>query len=161
MPQNRIALHVAAWVALFAFWLFVTRGYHPTPLIGALATTLLVAAFAGAVYTNSYLLLPRFAGRGLWVRYSLWLIALVAVLDVAVVLAIRGVYDLLWGPDPRRFGFWSNFATDGVGILAHIIGGLVVLNVLGGRRFGRRARRRDRPNRNGFPIGGESGSMRP
>jgi hypothetical protein len=131
-------VHAAVWVAVFAFWLLLTRNYHPTLGIGVLATTLLVAAFVGAVYVNSYLLLPRLARRTSWWRYLLSLLAIVVVLDVVtVVLAIQGVYDLLWGPDPLRFGFWFNFAIDGIGIDAHLAAGTLVLNVLGKGRLGR------------------------
>lgn len=119
-PHRLTATHAAVWLAVFLFWLFVTRGFHPTLAIAMLATAVLVAAFALAVYANDLFLLPRLARRRLWLRYALSLLLVVVILDLAAVLLIQFIYDQLWGPDPLRYGFWFNMASDGAGIILHL-----------------------------------------
>ena len=41
-------------------------------------------------------------------------------LTIVAVVAISSVYDLLWGPDPRRFGFWVNYGLDLTGMCVHL-----------------------------------------
>ncbi|MBA4115579.1 MAG: hypothetical protein H0X71_03910 [Rubrobacter sp.] len=45
----------------------------------------------------------------------------VAVLAFVVVLLIQVVYDVLWGPDPARFGFWTNLFHDGILTTVHLV----------------------------------------
>ena len=136
MSLKRIALHLAVWLGVFAFWLSATRQYHPTPALAVLATAVLVSASALAVYANSLLLLPRFARRHLWWQYAAALLATVAVLDLVAVPLIQFLYDWLWGPDPRRLGFWFNVLSDGIIIVVHVAVAMLVMWVakLLGRR---------------------------
>ena len=127
MSLKRIALHLAMWLGVFAFWLSATRQYHPTPVLAVLATAVLVSASALAVYVNSLFLIPRFARRHLWWQYTASLLATVAVLDLIAVLLIQFIYDWLWGPDPRRFGFWFNVLSDGIIIAAHVVAATMVM----------------------------------
>jgi hypothetical protein len=127
MSFRRLALHVAAWSGVFVFWLLVTRQHHPTLTIAASATAVLVSSFALAVYTNSFLLLPGFARRRLWLRYGISLLATIAGLDLVAVLLVQFIYDRLWGADPLRYGFWFNMASDGFGIAVHVVVAMVVL----------------------------------
>lgn len=131
MSFRRIALHVAVWSGVFVFWLLVTRQHHPTLTIAASATAVLVSSFALAVYTNSLLLLPRFAQRRFWLRYGISLLATIAVIDLAAVLLVQFIYDRLWGADPLRYGFWFNMASDGFGIAVHVVVAMVVMWVAG------------------------------
>ena len=39
---------------------------------------------------------------------------------LAAVLSIGAVYDWLWRPDPLRFSFWFNLASDGFIIVLHL-----------------------------------------
>ncbi|HEX8920804.1 MAG TPA: hypothetical protein VF766_04970, partial [Pyrinomonadaceae bacterium] len=105
----------------FAFWLLVTRQHHPTWIVAASATAVLVSAFALAVYVNSLWLLPKFSRSRLWLRYLLSLLALVAVLDLAAVLAIQLIYDWLGVTREGRYSFWFNMASDGAGIIVHVV----------------------------------------
>jgi hypothetical protein len=120
MTLKRIFLHVAIWSGVFTFWLLATRNHHPTLTIAILATAVLVTAFALAVYLNGLFLLPRFARRRLWLQYVVALLVTIIVLDLAAVLLIQFIYDHLWGPDPLRYGFWFNVASEGVLIIIHL-----------------------------------------
>jgi len=106
---------------VYGFWLFTTHDHHPTPTIAMLATGIMVAGSAAAVYINALILLPRFAANRLWMRYLLLLGATVAAMTLPVVISIQWIYDALWGPDPLRFGFWTNAAYDAAGILFHLL----------------------------------------
>ena len=132
----RIALHVAVWLGVFVFWLVVTHQHHPTMIIAASATAVLVSSFALAVYANSLFLLPRFVQQRLWLQYVISLLATVAVLDLVAVLLVQFIYDRLWGADPLRYGFWFNMASDGFGIAVHLVAAMMVMWVA---RFLRRS----------------------
>jgi hypothetical protein len=127
MSLKRTALHLAIWFCVFALWLLATRQYHPTPTLAILATAVLVSVSAVAVYVNSLFLVPGFARRHLWWQYAAMLLATVAVLDLIAVPLIQFSYDWLWGPDPRRFGFWFNVFSDGVIIVVHIVAATMVM----------------------------------
>ena len=122
MSFKRIILHMAVWLGVFAFWLLLTRQHHPTWIVAASATAVLVAAFALAVYVNSLYLLPKFAKRRRWLQYLLSLLALVLVLDLIAVELIQLIYDWLWRTDDEgRYSFWFNMASDGAGIIVHVV----------------------------------------
>jgi hypothetical protein len=121
MSLRTSAYHVALWVCIFIGWLLATRQYHPTSLIAVLATAVLVSASALAVYINKQALQTRFARHRSWTIYAVSLIALVTTLDLFAVISIQLIYDLLWGPDPNRFGFWFNIGSDGFIIVLHLI----------------------------------------
>ncbi len=48
------------------------------------------------------------------------LLAAMNVLTIVVVLLIQVVYDVLWGPDPNRFGFCTNFLYGSILIMVHL-----------------------------------------
>jgi hypothetical protein len=127
MSLKRTFLHVAVWSGVFTFWLIATRRHHPTLTIAILATAVLVAAFALAVYVNALLLRPRYSR--LWLQYAVLLVATVAVLDLGAVLLIQFIYDRLWGPDPLRYGFWFNVASEGVLITIHLAAAMGVMRL--------------------------------
>ncbi len=104
-------LAALAWLALWGLAVWLARPFHPTLTIDVLATLVLVAFYALAATVNQIGL----AGRPLLARLPLLLAAEVG-LTAAAVEAIQGVYALLWHPDPRRFGFWFNFASDFAGM---------------------------------------------
>ncbi|MDT4897189.1 MAG: hypothetical protein QOH25_2266 [Acidobacteriota bacterium] len=137
-------LHLVIWSGVFAFWLFVTRQHHPTWLVAASATAALVSAFALAVYVNSLWLWPKFAKRRRWWLYIAALLMTVAVIDLVTVLLIQFIYDWLWGTDAGRYSFWFNMASDGAGIIVHVVAAMGVLWIA-------RSLRRSRPPQ---PIAG-------
>lgn len=55
------------------------------------------------------------------------MLATVAVLDLIAVPLIQFIYDWLWGPDPRRFGFWFNVLSDGIIIVVHVVATMMVM----------------------------------
>jgi hypothetical protein len=121
-----LLIHAMLWVGIFIGWLLATSQFHPTLLIAVLATAILVAASALAVYINQHALQTKFARHQLWLRYVVWLIVVVTALDLLAVISIQRMYDLLWGPDPNRFGFWFNLGSDGFIIVLHLIGAICV-----------------------------------
>jgi Na+-transporting methylmalonyl-CoA/oxaloacetate decarboxylase beta subunit len=121
MLSNALIIHVMLWLGIFFCWLLATRHYHPTLLIAVLVTTILVSASALAVYINRHVLQAQFARHRSLLKYAVLLIALLVALDLIAVLSIQRIYDLLWGPDPNRFGFWFNFGSDGFIIVLHLI----------------------------------------
>jgi hypothetical protein len=131
MSLIRPLTNIAIWLAVFAFWFFLSRPYHPTLLIDALATAMLVTVAALTVYVNSSLLVPRFWKRGLHGQYAGALLLTIAVLALIAVVLIGWMYDALWGPDPARFGFGTNFVYECVFISIHFVGALGLMKLAG------------------------------
>jgi hypothetical protein len=131
MTLRRVILHAFVWLCVFALWLTAARRFHPTWTIAVLATAVLVSASALAVYLNALVLRPRFARN--WPRYAASLLVTVAGLDVAAVLSIGAVYDWLWRPDPLRFGFWFNVASDGFIIVLHLLAAAAIARLARGK----------------------------
>ena len=132
--MKRIASHLSIWLCMAGFWLKIFRTYHPTLTIAILATTLLIGSYAIAVYINQLFLLPRFRVRGL-ACYLIVLTIILFCLTASGVLAIQMVYDLLWGPDRRRFGFGFNFITDLSGMVIYVLGAWLICKSSVGRHF--------------------------
>jgi hypothetical protein len=129
IPAKRIAQHSLLWALLFLFWFLISRDHHPTLLIDALATGVLVAVTAACVYINRLVLRPRFAGhRRLW-QYAAELLAAIVVADVVAVVVIQSIYDTLWGTDPLRYGFLTNVLYEAGFIAVHLVGAWVVERV--------------------------------
>lgn len=123
---RRTWTHVAVWVVLYAVWLVVTRGNQPTLPVAVVATFLLVATAAAAVYADWYVLRPRFAARRKWGAYAAGLVAVVAALTFPTVQAIQWVYDAAGVPVEIRFGFWQNVGFEAAWYAAHLAGAAVV-----------------------------------
>jgi heme/copper-type cytochrome/quinol oxidase subunit 3 len=47
--------------------------------------------------------------------------AMLLVITLAVVVGIQAAYDVLWGPDPLRFGFWTNVGLDFLFVSLHVL----------------------------------------
>ena len=123
--MKRFSLHFATWLAILGVWVVVSRNHHPTLLINILATSVLVAASATAVYVNAAVLWPKFRWHRIRWRYGMELICMVSALDVIAVITIQVMYDRLWGPDPLRYGVGTNLIYEAIFIGLH----LVVANV--------------------------------
>ena len=115
------------WITLASLAMVLVRAHHPTLLINALATSLLFASFAAAVYINHLLLIPRLLNEDRRAAYVLALLLTMVGVTLAAVFSIQFVYDFLWGPDPLRYGFWFNFASDFMGMLLHVVGAAVLV----------------------------------
>jgi hypothetical protein len=46
-----------------------------------------------------------------------------------VVSLIQVVYDVLWGPDPARFGFWTNFLYHGTLTTVHLVVAAAIIHL--------------------------------
>ncbi len=111
---------LAAWLGLFVLELVLTRRFHPTLPIAALATAILLGGSAAAAYANLLSLWPRARETQRYLRYAGELLAVLGVLTWVVVGAIQGVYALLWHPDPLRFGLGFNLLSDAAFLSIHV-----------------------------------------
>ena len=121
-----IVLTLITWVGVWAFWFYLTQGYHPTRPLALIVTTSLVVSYATAAYTNHMVLLPRFWQHRRWL-YICWLAATMVILTATALAVIRVSYYKLLGPDPDPFGAYKHFAIDLCGMVVHC--GVVALVV--------------------------------
>jgi hypothetical protein len=121
--RNRLTIRfqLVAWAALWGFWVFVSRRNHPSPRLNAIASVLLVATFAAAVYANHLWLLPGFWSSGRYAVYFSALLLVMGALALTCTAAIHVAYDLLRGPDPARFGFLTNLAMEFALVALHVL----------------------------------------
>lgn len=131
---------VAAWIGLWCFWGVISRNNHPTLLLNGVATALLLVAFAAAVYFNWLILVPRYWRRKQFLAYWVCLLLAMNVLTAVVVVLIQQAYDVLWGPDPRRFGFRVNYGLDFIGMSVHLLAAAAVVRLIPRKRRSGRER---------------------
>lgn len=122
-------LRIIGWGALWVLLFWISRANHPTSMLNAAATTIMVlsAIAASAVIAQT--------SRNASVVWKLSVAAICIIgAGVLAALAIRVVYDIAIGPDPRRFGVAANIGMDTavVAVLVTIMAGLDVSL----RRFG-------------------------
>jgi len=122
--QRNLIVPIVVWGLVFAFWFFVSRNNHPTLLLNALATSVLVGCSAAGVLVWQ----QAFSRRSFVVRTALRILCVVALGMMAAVI-IRLFYDLLLGPDPRRFSFVSNLVMDIAFVAIHVLVAGVVARV--------------------------------
>jgi hypothetical protein len=122
-------LQVTLWLALWILFTMATRVFHPTLLIALTATGCLELASASAVYLNELLLVPKFLLKRRFFLYSSALILSVSVITVGVVFLIQAVYNILWRPDPRRLGLWTNIESDFAWIAIHLLFGACAFRI--------------------------------
>ena len=91
-------------------------------------------ASAAGVYLNEFLLAPKLLAAKKVLAYVAVLFLSASLLAIGVVIVIQLLYDVLWGPDPRRLGLWINIESDFAWIAVHI-----ALAALVGRVWRRRA----------------------
>jgi uncharacterized membrane protein len=115
-----IALSVAAWGAVWAFWLAVTHGYHPTFTLAIVVTTSLVVAYASAAYVNHLVLVPRYWDTRRYATYGFALLTTMAVLTALALTIIRISYFNAVGPDADPNGTYKHFAIDFAGMAVHL-----------------------------------------
>ncbi|HEX2593925.1 MAG TPA: hypothetical protein VHL34_20665 [Rhizomicrobium sp.] len=127
----RALKHALVWIALWAFWVFISRGHHPTLFIDMVATAMLMLASAAAFYANIDVLVPRFWATGRRLAWGAAFVVLVAGLAVVTTLVIAAFYDAAWGPDPDRYSFGMNVAMESAWIAIHALGGAVLMRSMG------------------------------
>ena len=115
-----VILQVIVWFALWILFTIGTRAFHPTLLIAASAIGCLELASATGVYLNEFLLAPKLLAPKKVFAYVTLLFLSASLIAIGVVVVIQLLYDILWGPDPRRLRFWINFESDFAWIAVHI-----------------------------------------
>ncbi len=132
---RRIGASLVAWVGVWAFWLIVTRDFHPLFSLAVVVTTSLVVAYAAAAYVNHLVLIPRLFATGRRWSYASGLAVTMAVLTAAALAAIRVTYAEWWGPDPDPNGVYKHYAIDLFGMAVHVLLAAGVVAVV--RRLGK------------------------
>lgn len=119
--MGRVALSLGVWSGVWVFWAFVSRNNQASPALLVIATTLLVGGCALAVHLNHGLWIPRLLRAGRPGRYALALGATLLGIAFVVAGSIHVAYDVLWGPDPLRFGWWANLGMDALFVSVHVL----------------------------------------
>ena len=125
-------IHITIWAVIFTIFLYSTLNYHPTFLIAVLASSILISASAFVVYLNRNILFVNFQKNRSITYYFVLLLVSILATDLIAVLSIQLIYDVLWGPDQNRFGFWYNFMSDGA-IICFFVFGAAILQWITGR----------------------------
>ena len=120
---------VLLWFVLWTFFTIAARKFHPTIVVAASATGCLELGSSSAVYLNELLLVPKLFVVRRFFSYAAVLFLSVAVITIAVVVLIHLLYDILWRPDMRRFGFWTNVESDFGWIAVHLVLAACLLRV--------------------------------
>lgn len=131
--SGNVALSCLGWVAVFAFWLFATSGFHPTRTLSVIVTATLVMAFASAAYINHTKLLPRFRKTKQLGAYLTSLLATMAVSTAIALCIIRVCYLYVFGPYPVNH-WYIDFGLDFFGTAVHVALAAIVVNA--SRRLG-------------------------
>ena len=119
--MGRVLLHLGVWSGVWAFWAFVSQDNQASPTLLVIATTLLVGGSALAVYLNHGLWIPRLLRVGRTRNYVLALGVTLLGIAIGVAGSIHVAYDVLWGPDPLRFGWWANLGMDALFVSVHVL----------------------------------------
>ncbi|HLY07516.1 MAG TPA: hypothetical protein VKR31_17350 [Rhizomicrobium sp.] len=107
MMLSKTALATTCWAVLWVLLFWVSRANHPTVMLDAVATTLMVMASAAA-----FAIIVQ-ASRSTSAITKICAVALAIVGGgILAALAIHAVYDIEVGPDPRRFGLMANIGMD-------------------------------------------------
>lgn len=115
---------VVAWGLVFVCWMIVSRHNHPTLALNGIATFVLVGCSAIGVLFWKH----AFAGREYIARTALRVTGVIALGTVAAVV-IRFFYDMILGPDPRRFSFSANLVMDITFVAVHVLGARLMARV--------------------------------
>ena len=119
-PPIAPIVQAVTWLADWLACVVLARAHHPTLAIDAVATACLLAACAVAVYGNGCVLVPRLLRRGRIAAYLAALVGTTLASATVGVMVIQVVYDVMWGPDPLRYGFAFNLATDWLAVVLHV-----------------------------------------
>jgi len=112
---------VIGWGLLWILLFWVSRANHPTAMLNASATTLMIVASVAA-----FAVIARNSNSNS-AAFKFGAVALsIVCAGVLVALAIGAVYDVEIGPDPRRFSLAANIVMDTVvvAILVALMGAL-------------------------------------
>lgn len=110
-----------AWLAVGAFWLVMTRSFHPTWNLALITTTSLVTAFAAASCVNHLVLIPRYLRAGHPGRYAMALLGVMVVFTGLALAILRSAYIRTLGPQSVK-PIQVDFGIDLFGTAAHVLG---------------------------------------
>ena len=117
------------WILLLGFWITFSFGYHPTLLIDFCVTTILLAAYAGAIYLNVLLLMPWLWRTHRFMRYLGALILSMGMINFIALAGVRAVYFSL--SDAERIGdYWEHYVIDLFGMVVHVAAASALLWIL-------------------------------
>ena len=122
---------LVAWLAVGVFWLVTTRGHHPTWTLAVIVTASLMIAYAGTVYINHLVLIPRYWRTGRYTWFAGSLLGTMAVLTALALTVIRVSYHTMLGPDPDPNGLYIHYAIDFFGMAVHVLGAAGVVWAVG------------------------------
>ncbi len=112
---------VVVWSVVFVFWMILSRHNHPTLVLNSIATFVLVGCSAvGAEFWKR-----AFVGRTFALRTIMRLAGIIALGAIAAVV-IRLFYDMILGPDSRRFSFVANLLMDITFVAIHLFAAEVI-----------------------------------
>lgn len=109
------------WAILWVFLFWISRANHPTVMLNAAATTLMILASAVA-----FAVITQASGSTSVIAKGCAIALSIVGGGILAALAIRAVYDFVVGPDPRRFGLMANIEMDTavVAVLVTLMGAL-------------------------------------
>ena len=136
ITARHLAMSLLAWLAVGAFWLLATRGFHPSWDLAIVATGSLVVAYAGASYVNHLILIPGYLRRGFVVKY-LGFLAATALGFTALGLAVLRTYYIWVVGAGAVHSLELDYALDLFGMIVHLAGAAGVVRLY--RRRSRRA----------------------
>lgn len=135
MPSNSIIKTISIrgqillWLILLAFWIAFSIDYHPTLVIDVIVTSVLLVAYASAIYLNHLILIPRFFRSHSYLQYFGGLLVSMAALTFLALFAIRATYFSLW--DPNQIGdYWQHYALDLFGMIVHVAAAALLLWII-------------------------------
>ena len=131
--SSSIVVSLLAWAGVWAFWLIVTRDFHPTWALALVVTTSLIIAYATAAYLNHLVLIPRLWSKGRRGQYVLALLLTMVFLNAVALTVIRVAYTQWWGTDPDPYGIPRHFTIDLFGMAVHLTLAAVIVALW--RRF--------------------------
>lgn len=126
--KNDLLWSAVAWLVVFAFWLVVTRTFHPNWDLALIVTASLIGAYAAASYINHLMLLPALHRTGDRKRYLLSLIVTMLALTAVALTIIRIAYFVEVGPDPDPvISTIRHYAIDLFGMAVHVAGAAIAV----------------------------------
>jgi hypothetical protein len=129
-PRYALQFFCLGWAVTWAFWLSLTRSFHPTFFLAVIVTTSLVVVYACATYFNHWVLLPKFSMPGMQLQYWASLVSMMAFLTAVGLGVIRISYVSALGPDSDPNGLYKHYAIDFFGMVVHVGAAAVIARLM-------------------------------
>lgn len=128
--KRAILLSIAAWIAIWVFWLATTRSFHANWTLATIATTAMIVCFAAAAYVNQLLLVPRLWRRRRFATYFASLLLVMFGLTAVALAVIRVFYTVVFGPFPVK-PWHVDYGIDFFGMVVHVAAAAFVVWLFG------------------------------